>query len=238
MNRRDLGCYVGVFSSGRAANVPQMQRLVGHATWFVGAGEMMDYANAGAASVIEAGLLCPARNAVLENAFRLGVPAVMLSDDLRGLAIANDEKKANKASFPEFVSRLLADANEHGAKLAGCAPTANAFYYQPSRPVSLQHFIVGDLMLVLPSPERFDESFRLKEDYDFTCQHLASYGAVARCNALLANFAHRSNAGGAVAYRTSAGEQAAIALLRAKWGDVIRDNPRRPDEILLRWPKK
>jgi hypothetical protein len=45
---------------------------------------------------------------------------------------------------------------------------------------------------------------------------------------------HRANPGGAVAVRTPEVEQEAIAYLRGKWGDWIKDNPRRPNEILLR----
>jgi len=75
----------------------------------------------------------------------------------------------------------------------------------------------------------------LKEDYDYTLQHLRAYGQVARLNRIMPTFRHRSNAGGAVAYRTPDLEVQAIAYLRAKWGDCIRPNTRRPHEVLLRW---
>jgi len=53
----------------------------------------------------------------------------------------------------------------------------------------------------------------------------------------MAKFAHRSNSGGAVSYRTPELEQAAIDRLTSKWGDAIVPNPRRPNEILFRGNK-
>jgi hypothetical protein len=117
-------------------------------------------------------------------------------------------------------------------KLAGVAPTSNPFY--GSTTLKLRHFIVGDLMLAAPNPLRFDPAFALKEDYDYTCQHLARYGGVVRVDWILASFRHRTNKGGAVDVRTPELEQEAIVRLKEKWPDWIRDNPRRENEVLLR----
>lgn len=84
----------------------------------------------------------------------------------------------------------------------------------------------------------FDTGMTLKEDYDYTLAHLHDFGLVARVNGLLAHFLHRTNPGGAVAARTAELEQENIAYLRKKWGRVIADNPRRPNEILLKLPKQ
>ena len=78
----------------------------------------------------------------------------------------------------------------------------------------------------------------LKEDYDYTLQHIARFGGVVRSNDLLAEYKHYSNTGGAVDVRNSVNEQLNIAYLKSKWGDAIRDNPRRPNEILLSLNKK
>jgi hypothetical protein len=113
------------------------------------------------------------------------------------------------------------------------SPTANTYFYRQA--VSTHLFVVGDMILVSPTSLRFDEQLLLKEDYDYTCQHLNAYGAVARVNGVMAEFRHRSNPGGAVAYRSEALEAESIAYLRGKWGDWIRPNPRRPGEVLLKW---
>jgi predicted dienelactone hydrolase len=84
-----------------------------------------------------------------------------------------------------------------------------------------------------PSAPRFDTELKLKEDYDYTAQHIALHGVVARCDFIFASFKHRTNAGGAVAYRTPEVEQESIKRLQDKWGDAIRLNPRRENEILF-----
>ena len=45
----------------------------------------------------------------------------------------------------------------------GVAPTANAFYFNPNRPVKTAAFIVGDFIYVHPNPRFFDENLKLKE---------------------------------------------------------------------------
>lgn len=49
----------------------------------------------------------------------------------------------------------------------------NTGYAFRMRPFTKHHFIVGDFIVVdSASPLRFDLNMRLKEDYDFTAQHL------------------------------------------------------------------
>lgn len=246
MKRKELGCWVAVFSTKRPKNVERMQALIGPATWYVGDGEEAAYRLAGASKVVASGGLCESRNAALQDAWKRKLPALIVSDDMTRCAEAfvddQGKKKARPIGIVDVVDAMKEAMFETGAKLAGVAPTANPFYWTPGRDVKAHAFIVGDLNLVKPCDLLFDEDLRLKEDYDYTLQHLDRYGVVARCDNMLVTFVHRSNPGGAVDVRTPALEQATIAQLREKWGDAIRDNTRRPNEILLnlkRWkPKK
>lgn len=232
--------YIAVISSGRPGAPYEMRPHLGvmEATWFVGEGEGDDYALYARPqdTIIEGGGLCQSRNAALREAFRDGKECLQISDDLKKLERL---QLGNAGTAPMTLGMAIVEMRaamkETGAKLAGVAPTNNPFY--ASRKVNDHGFCVGDLILVAPSQPGFDEDLRLKEDYDFTAQHLAAYGKVARCDWILASFAHRTNRGGAVAYRTTELEQATIAQLKAKWPEAIRDNPKRPDEILFKWPK-
>jgi hypothetical protein len=229
--------YVGIVSSGRAKNVPKMTEMVGDAVWYVGNGEGDAYRDAGAARVVESGNLMDSRNAVLEDAFAAGLAAIQLSDDLTRLRIVTDDKQATPIPFEKAVEFLKYACASTGARLAGIAPVDNPFYTDPTKPIKTEHFILGDFMYVEPSTPRFDTALRLKEDYDFTAQHLFTYGRVARCDIILGGFQHRTNAGGAVAYRDETVEQEAIATLRSKWGAAIVDNTKRENEILFRGRK-
>lgn len=240
MIRTDLygNPWVGIVSAHRPNNVPKMGALIGNATWYVPKDQAPHYRRFGAEFVVESGGLCESRNAILDDAFVAGRSCIQLSDDLsrvKRAVHADGKSKGVDISFHDAVKELTEVMEGAGAKLAGCAPTSNAFFFSPERPVGTKHFIVGDFILVAPTPERFDEDMTLKEDYDFTLQHLTAYGLVARANALLPVFAHRTNKGGACAVRTSALEQENIAYLKNKWPNYIKDNPRRLDEILLRW---
>lgn len=202
-------------------------------TFYVGIGETPDYQYAGAQKVIEGGGLVASRNMALEDAQSSGAFCLQLDDDLVHTHWARDGKR-EPTTLAAIVAAMEAAMAEHEALLGGVAPTANAFY--ASDGVSTDKFIIGSCMLVDPaSTIRFDTTLRLKEDYDYTLQHLDTYGRVARLDDALVEFQHYSNRGGAVTYRDEEMEQAAIRFLKERWPDAIRDNPRRPNEVLLRW---
>ena len=52
-------------------------------------------------------------------------------------------------------------------------------------------------MIDSSSIPRFDCEMTLKEDYDFTAQHLHTYGQIARLNRVFVKAKHYTNAGGA-----------------------------------------
>merc|ERR1712048_113256 len=124
-------------------------------------------------------------------------------------------------------------------KLAGVFPTGNATMTMGSEEYGTQNFILGDFFVADASPCRFDESMTLKEDYDFTCSHIAKHGSVLRCNRMLLVVRHYANDGGAVDMRDGAGkrEKANISILQRKWPGVFKMNVKRPSEVLMNWNK-
>ena len=89
------------------------------------------------------------------------------------------------------------------------------------------------MLFVKPCNLYFDESLTLKEDYDYTLQHLQAYGNCFRYQKYLFSFEHYKNKGGAVDYRTDGEEEKNIAYLRRKWKEKIKMNPKRKNEILI-----
>lgn len=221
--------WLTVISTGRPAAEQKMTSKVGGATWYVRDSDTyplaMERRNAPDGISI-------ARNAALDDAAEHDLPCVQLSDDLGTVRRLGANGKAEPYSLRRAIPDARAAMVETGAKLAGAAPTANPFFARDR--VSTAAFIVGDFIIASPdSPVRFDPELPLKEDYDFTLAHLCEHGTVARCDWMLLTFAHRTNHGGAVTERTDEREQYAIARLRERWGAAIRDNPRRPNEILM-----
>lgn len=228
---------VTVISHNRPLNVTKLEKLLGMpVTWIVGKGEGKIYRLAGAENVIEGGGLCASRNAALNLAADRNAICIQVSDDLKKLQIAsieNEVKRAHPIDFFAACELLVTRLCESPYLLAGVAPTPNLFYF--NKPISEKLFIVGDFIAVdTHCGLYFDEYMTLKEDYDYTLQHFQKYGGALRCNDILATFQHRTNHGGACDIRTSVMEQQMILHLKEKWPNDIRDNPRRPDEILLR----
>jgi hypothetical protein len=233
-----LDVYVGILSHARPGTVNKVEAMVGEATWYVGEGEGETYKSAGARNVKETGRLIPSRNAILNDAFEIGVPAVQFNDDvtsLKRVTFLEGKKRGVHISFEESVQMMLSALEQTGVKLAGIAPTANPLNWDPRKPVNTRNFIIADFTVCLPTELRYDINMAIKEDYDYTLQHIHKYGGVARCNEVLSDFKHKS-AGGVTDVRTAALEQAMIRYLKNKWGSVIKDNPRRPNEILLKIP--
>lgn len=226
---------VFIISKGRWDNVQNIQKITGkNVTWLVADGEKVFYQAMGADFVVEAGGLMAARNQALDMAFGNKRICVQLSDDLVRIKRGLTKKTSQPITLDESIKIILDGMQETGSLLGGVAPTANAFFTNFDIPVRNRHFIVGDFIVVKPTDLRFDTNMRLKEDYDYTLQHIDKYGSVARCDLVLAEFKHRTNPGGAVEYRTDDLEQETIEYLKQKWGDVIRDNPRRKNEILIK----
>lgn len=231
-------CWLAVVSAGRAANVKRMHDLLGRrATWYVPQAEWKDYLAAGAPAVCgDEGSLVGARNGALEHGKLHGLTSLQFSDDLKKIQVAVGGKAYDvdaDAAFGSMLSRFaLSDY-----KLAGVAPTNNAFFSK-DKASSSNLFCVGDCLAVKPSSElRFDPFFKLKEDYDFTAQHIRKYGGVLRCDDLLLSFTHYTNAGGAVAVRNEELEERMIAELLRRHPDMIRRHATRDHEVSLRAPR-
>jgi hypothetical protein len=202
------------------------------AFWVVPRSDAGSYEAGGANVIIDPGSIVGARNLALDHAFANNVACVQLSDDLKRLRML---PKAD-IELGDALIHLEHALDSTGLALAGCSPTDNLYFAKDG--VSTRKFVVGDLIMVRPTDLRFDEALRLKEDYDFTLQHWATYGGAARCDYIAPSFAHYTNAGGAVAARTADLEQETIAYLKAKWPGMIRDNPRRANEVLLTTPRR
>lgn len=254
--------YFAIISCGRPANVVAMEgKLEGcDPTWIVGAGEADAYRAAGATRVVEGGGLCASRNLALKLAQEAGKPCVQISDDIDRISFASSQhdgpnwtkpgslqvanqraKEATTAACALGLCARYVDAQTRAsgpAKLGGTYPCGNPGQALGGPVVGAEHFIVGDFIVVQPDAIRFDEAMTLKEDYDFTCQHIYKHGRVARCNRLLILAQHYVNAGGAVAVRNTAREAANIKHLRTKWPGVFLGSPRGPSEVRLIWAKR
>jgi hypothetical protein len=225
-----------IISRARPQNVgPMIQLLQEPLTWVVPPSDHAAYSNAGASTILTVDGLCAARNVALDHAFYEDYYCVQVSDDLGRLSRAHGKKRLDLA-VPTAIEWLVDALARSHARLGGIAPTDNPYFSR--KLMSRTAFVVGDLIVVKPTPLRFDEALKLKEDYDYTLQHLRQYGEVLRADFILATFKHYTNKGGAVDARTPQVEQETIAYLLKKWPTFLKLNPKRENELLLNWPKE
>lgn len=238
MKHPTLNLYIAVISHARAQNVKRMHDTLGcEATWYVGEGDAQAYRDAGAKRVVESGPLCKSRNAALRDAWARGLYSVQFSDDLKDVGLVTCQLNGKNIKKPVSVATALGimkrEADASTARLIGVPCTANHLWCRADKPKNEAAFIIGDLIMVKPCDLFFDEQMRLKEDYDYTLQHVRAFGKVLRLEHLLPAFTHRTNKGGAVAIRTNAKELEAIAHLKRKWGPAIQPHHTKPTEIRL-----
>lgn len=195
--------------------------------------DALNYQKNGAKDIIISGSLMDSRNKSLDHCFSKGKICVQLSDDLEKTAINDFTGKRTKkfVTAIEVIEGIMPDFIGRGEKFAGFPPTDNPFY--STKEFEFNKFIVGDFIFIKPTKLRFDDNLRLKEDYDYCLQHMKEGTGCIRYGKYLNSFKHYSNKGGAVSYRNNEVEQNTIEYLMDKWGDCIKLNTKRENEILL-----
>lgn len=223
---------VYVISAGRYANLNFTDNQKNKFVFCVRNGEKQLYEKHGCKNVFETGKLIESRNKALDMAFAKNQICVQLSDDLKRVILNKNfgEKKEINLdnAIEELVNLFIKVDNVY---LMGVPPTFNHFFAKNK--VSKNTFCIGDMLFVKPTELRFDTQLTLKEDYDYTLQHLKKYGSCFRYQKYLFEFEHYKNKGGAVDYRNEVEEQKNIFILKSKWGDKIKMNPKRKNEILI-----
>ena len=224
-----------VISWKRAETIGALDPFIlknGH--FVVHADEADDYRRNGAGTIVvqpPTGLV-GARNCALDHAQENGAACVQVDDDLIRVNYNEcDGRLGNKVEFEEGYEALIEFTDASPANLCGVPPTANAFFAK--KPVHNNGFIIGSMMIAKPCGIRFDPAMKLKEDYDYTLQHIKEYGLVQRFQKYLYTFKHYSNAGGAVDVRNDATEQASILYLLKKWSGAVKIHPRRKNEVMI-----
>lgn len=191
------------------------------------------YHKNGAKNVIISGTLINSRNKSLDYCFNLNSICVQLSDDLENIMINDFTGKYTKVyvNVLDVLNDVLNNFINSQYYLAGFPPTSNPYF--TLNEYNYNKFIIGDFIIVKPNDLRFDNNLKLKEDYDYTLQHIKNYGGCIRYGKFLNKFKHYYNKGGAVDYRTDILEQQTIDYLLRKWGRCVKINKKRKNEILL-----
>lgn len=222
---------VYVISSGRYDKLPFNSKQKKEYYFCVKEGEGHLYKENGCLNVFETGNLMQSRNFALDHSFTEEKICVQLSDDIKKVTVNKNFGEQKKIELNKAIKDIVSKFNKvKGVKLLGIPPTDNFFF--ATNIVSVNTFCIGDLLFIKPNDLRFDEQLTLKEDYDYTLQHQEKWGTI-RYQKYLFTFEHYSNKGGAVDIRNDKEEKKNILILKSKWGDKVRLNPKRKNEILI-----
>lgn len=235
--------WLTVVSANRSNHVTQMRNMIGPATWYVPKHNRRDYENAGADNI---GLgsdtnVTAARNQAIQDAFNWRLPCVQLDDDLKWIkqvafGVGEEKNTALHTSVEYAIGQIVRALQETGFKLGGTAPTNNPYFSRNA--LQTRAFVRSPFWVVMENELRLDRRLLVKFDYDYTLQHIQKFGGVARLDEFVTQFDYGTQPGGHVDSRTMETQMAAIRYLESKWGtEIIKRNPRRQGEILLRVPR-
>ena len=224
--------WLSIMSSNRPDNVVPMTDKVGAATWYVPEDQFSLYRQAGASALRDGPYpVAKARNEALADAFECNAICVQLDDDLKRTWFVGDGRKSDVA--PNLaLDALVEQLEESEFYLAGVSPTDNAYFARGGTKL----FVIGSAMAVKPCPLVHDVRLLVKEDYDYTCQHILAYGGALRVDNLLFSFTHFTNQGG-IEWSKEVNSLAQTILYK-KWPGWIHPHPRKEQEVSLRLPRR
>lgn len=175
------------------------------------------------------------RNTLLDH-FPDYTRLLLLDDDVSGITILD---KAGKKTtdlpanlFLEVINGAFSRALAAGALTWGVYPVNNAYFM--SRTISARTFIIGTFMgLITHRNYRFDPAYWIKDDYDYCLQQIKHGRPVMRINYLSVKARHHTKGGNTDHYDQDT-LQADYHLITSRYPHLVKGNPRRPYEILMR----
>jgi hypothetical protein len=156
---------------------------------------------------------------------------VFIDDDIDSIVRTFSPRDGSPSQVrePSLVHGLIENtarvAHDINAFFFGWAVSArDRQFFTGFRPFAMTGYINGTFMGFLKGHGlRFDERFVGKADYDISCQNAMKHRYCVRdMRYSVATFTTFRQSGGSSHYRTTETEQRDIALLRRKWGKVIK----------------
>jgi hypothetical protein len=179
-----------------------------------------------------------ARNYILDY-FKFGEKILQLDDDIESiekLSFSGMKKvlvPMDNKEIKQFIYRGFQLAEKNKTGLWGLYPVENPFYM--SNKLSNKGFVIGSFSGIIVDELRMDDNLPLKEDYDYTMQHILKYKKIVRFDNITMKIKHYTNSGGCVDSRKedSSLEKKCHDYLLAKYPKYIKSNPTRENEVLI-----
>jgi hypothetical protein len=181
--------------------------------------------------VAEKGLM-NARNFITEY-FPENKPILQMDDDIEGLYELADNKLVPLESLANLINKGFELCKTNNMNLWGIAPVHNSFYLKPNISTNAK-FIIGHFWGVI-NKKCVEITMDFKEDYERSLKFIEKDGGVIRFNYVAA----KTRLGAKGGLDKTAKERLEINKINsdklvAEFPNLVRLNPRRPGEILIR----
>lgn len=169
------------------------------------------------------------RNWVLRNTAERWV--VFVDDDLQtaGRFIAKPQgyglkhQKMTEEEWLKEFERLFEATESFGWKIFGVNTESQKTSARIDKPFVLRQYVLASCMgIVNDGSMYFDETFKVKEDYEISLRHIEQYGGILRARHLYWQNSHWKDRGGCKDYRTDGMEREMINKLIKRYPRYIR----------------
>jgi hypothetical protein len=222
---------IAVPSKGRPGKVKTL-KVIPSATVFVPDNEVPAYREFYPAAKIQGvptsvSGITKTRNWILENADDDSV--VMIDDDVKVCGwVELQEEKSRHKKLEEKVwlaecKKLFEITRQMKYRLWGIATQSAPRSVYPYKPFLFRSYVTASFCGICnESGIRFDESFRVKEDYELNLRCVKEDGGVVAARYLYWENSHWSDDGGCKDYRTQKMEKECIDRLKAKYPSMVK----------------
>lgn len=159
------------------------------------------------------------RNAILDAC--QGKKVVMMDDDIRRVDRYDpsvDKWERPAPPFLPFVEHCFEDAEQEGAEIWGLYPIHLRLYVKTRPEKQSLTLLIGTVMGMFAGTRRFDEQFRVDEDFDYCARVLLDGKKSIRWNKWAADAEHRTKGG---CFQDWSDEKQYARLLAQKYPQLI-----------------
>ena len=170
------------------------------------------------------------RNFIMKY-YPVGTHIVSFDDDLSGLWELQAGKLVPLVSLKNVIRQGFSLCKKWGYHMWGIYPTKNALWMSPTPSTNLK-FLIGHMYGIINRKIRL--SAPMKEDYELSLENAVRDGGVIRLNQITATTKMGKTGGIGLSIENRQETYAkVIGYLGKKYPGLVRQNPKRPGEILL-----
>lgn len=184
--------------------------------------------------------ITPTRNWILDQ--YEGEDIVFVDDDLKqtGYVVTKSDGKKKHVKLTE--AELLTEFSKSfelckslGYKIFGLKTESSPMSQYDEKPFLFKTYVTASCMGIVNDTDlRFDESFKVKEDYEISCRHIEKYGGILGVRYIYWENHHWDTNGGCGDYRTEAMERECINKLIRKYPNFVKSVNRKNSKYCIK----